>query len=119
MSAVDNAGDAFAFGLGDFRGHQIHVVHDVGARGAAATAATATRRGRRQSIRGSSGGRGRRKFRVEIGRQLHVLVEKRGASRQLLGRVVFEDCSDNRALRKYRVLRECTPRDCGCRADSQ
>src|SRR5206468_12929115 len=103
-------------------------MHDVrgsgSSRAAALTVATtgpaATRRRRRQTIRGASGGCGRRKSRVEIRSKLHVLMEKRGAACQLLGTVVSEDRPDDRALRKCRCLREYTLRKCsGCRAHSQ
>ena len=110
MSGVDNAGDARALGLGDFLRHQIDVVHDVRRWGAPPPRCRHHRRARGaggKPFAARSGGCRRSKFRVEIRRQLHVLVEKRGAARQLLGRVVFEDCSDDRAFRKYRVLPEC------------
>ena len=109
MSAVDDAGDAFAFDLGDFGRHEIHVMHDVrrwwSATGAT-TGAAATRRSRRQTIRRSSGGCSRSKFRVEVRRQLHVLMEQRGAACQLLRRVILEERSDDRASRKCRRLSE-------------
>ena len=73
MAAVDDAGDAVAFGLGDLGRHQVDVMHDVRARRAAASAATSGER--RQTIGGPGSGRGCGEFRVEIGSQLHVLVE--------------------------------------------
>ena len=118
MSGVDDAGDAFAFGFGDFGGHQIDVMHDV-AGPLGAPPATA-RWGRRQTIRGASGGCGGRKFRIEIRSQLHVLMEKRGAARQFLGRVVFEEGPDDRAFWKCRAFCKDTARDRDrCRAGSQ
>ena len=106
------------FDFGDFGSHQVHVMHDVRRwraasrrrRGAAAT----TRGSWRQTIRGSNRGRGRRKFRVEIRSQLHVLMEQRGAAGQFLRRIVLENRSDDRALRKCRRLREHTFWECSC-----
>ena len=46
--------------------------------------------------------------------------KQRGAARQLFGRVVFENRSDDRAFGKCRLLREQASRGrCGHRADSQ
>src|SRR5207302_9145018 len=91
-----------------------------GRRRATTSHAAATRRSGRQAIRGSSGGCRRGKFRVEIRGQLHVLMKQRRAACQFLRRIVFQDRSDDRALRKCRRLREYTLRECGrCRADSE
>ena len=47
-------------------------------------------------------------------------MEQRGAARQLLGRIVFEERPDDRAFRKCWLLREYIRRDGGGRrADSQ
>src|SRR6476646_10464390 len=110
MSGVNDTGNSVCFDLRYLSSHQINVMHDVGrwsassAPSATTTAASAPRRSGRQTIRRSSGGRGRREFRVEIRRQLHVLMEKRGATCKFLGCVVFQKRSDVRPLRKYRRL---------------
>ena len=104
MPGVDDAGDvAVASGGRDLRRHQVDVVHDVGTRRSSrAAGAAAARRSRRQSVRGPGRGRGREEFRQEIRRKLHVLVEQRGAACQLLGRIVPQDRSDDRAFGKRR-----------------
>ena len=102
-------------------GHQIDVPHGIRAwrrrstRASCATSAWrrasgASRPARagtgRRTIRGPCGGRGRGKPGHEIRSQRHVLMEQRGAAGQLLGRVVLEDRSDDRAFRKRGRLGE-------------
>jgi hypothetical protein len=105
MSRVDNARRRSSW-FGDLGRYQVHVVHDV----LAASASTATSRKRRQPIHGSRSGCGCRESRVEIERQLHVLVEKRDAVRQLFWRVVFKV-----GAKRFVPPRQHLPTFSGCR----
>ena len=88
---------------GELLGHQVDVAHRVGARrGRRRTCGTLRRR---RALRGEHRGSRRAEAIAEIRPERQVLVEQRGAARELLGGVVLEQRADHGAFRERGRLR--------------